>query len=418
MTWQATRTPSAWRISAAAVLFDMDGTLVDSTAVVESQWEQFATKYQLELAPIIEFSHGRQTIDTVARFLPAGLDVAAVTAEFEAAELDELAGIIEIPGAAELLTALPEGKVAMVTSAPRELAVRRTRISGIPVPAVVIGAEDVHIGKPDPEGYLAAAAELGVPASQCVAFEDAAAGLRSATASGAPTVVVGEHESAVSAGLARVVDLREVSVEVIDQRVILRGGHVGEEAWPWQPVLAGERLVARPLLESDFATLTEVAADPEIWAQHPNSDRWQPAVIGRFLAKALACRGGLTICDRASGQIIGCTRYYDHLPGRHVFIGYTYLARSHWGGQTNRELKALLVEHALQFVPAIRLSIGAGNRRSQIATERLGARYIGEVASADARFPDNRLYVLDRIPPAQAGVERGSPEPHSKPPES
>ncbi|MDR6611770.1 HAD-IA family hydrolase [Leifsonia sp. 1010] len=197
-------------ISAAGFLFDMDGTLVDSTAVVESVWTAFADRYGLDATALLAYAHGRQAVDTVAHFLPALTDEerAELVGALVAEEVTRTDGIVEIPGAVALLRRLVAdgAPVAVVTSAPRELAVGRLRAAGVPVPDVLVAAEDVSRGKPDPEGYLRAAEQLGVPIGDCVVFEDAEAGIAAAVASGAQVVVVGSHESAVTAGLDRLTD--------------------------------------------------------------------------------------------------------------------------------------------------------------------------------------------------------------------
>ncbi|WP_285114521.1 HAD-IA family hydrolase [Leifsonia sp. fls2-241-R2A-40a] len=197
-------------IEAAGFLFDMDGTLVDSTAVVESVWTAFAQRHGIDPVALLAYSHGRQALDTVTRFLPALSDVerAGLVRQLVAEEVSRTDGIVEIPGAVALLERLlAEGApVAVVTSAPRELAVARMRAAGVPVPEVLVAAEDVERGKPDPQGYQRAAELLGVPIADCVVFEDAEAGLAAAVASGARAVVVGRHESATTAGLGRLTD--------------------------------------------------------------------------------------------------------------------------------------------------------------------------------------------------------------------
>ena len=197
-------------IEAAGFLFDMDGTLVDSTAVVESVWTAFGNRHGIDPAALLAYAHGRQAIDTVSHFLPALSqgERADLVRQLVAEEVGRTEGIVEIPGAVAMLEALVAAgaPVAVVTSAPRELAIARMRAAGIPVPAVVIAAEDVERGKPDPQGYLRAGASLGVPIEDCVVFEDAEAGLAAAVASGARAVVVGQHTSSTTADLTRLLD--------------------------------------------------------------------------------------------------------------------------------------------------------------------------------------------------------------------
>jgi mannitol-1-/sugar-/sorbitol-6-phosphatase len=198
---------------AAAALFDMDGTLVDSTAVVEAIWRDFCQEFEVDEAVLVPWSHGRRTPDTVRHFLPDASDaeVAEIVDDFEVRERGTMTGIVEIPGARALLAglALPW---AVVTSAPRELAVRRMAAADLPVPPVLVPADEIEHGKPHPEGYLRAAELLGVDPCDCVVFEDAEPGLRSALDSGARVVVVGSLESRLAAGLDRVPDLTALRI--------------------------------------------------------------------------------------------------------------------------------------------------------------------------------------------------------------
>jgi sugar-phosphatase len=200
-------------LKAAAALFDMDGTLVDSTSVVEAIWRDFARDHGVDPDVLVPWSHGRRTPDTVRRFLPDASDRErdAITADLESREAGTMTGIVEIPGARDLLASL-ELPWAVVTSAPRELAVRRMVAAGLPVPEVLVPADEIEHGKPHPEGYLRAAALLGVKAEDCVAFEDAEPGLRSALDSGARVIVVGGLVSSYADGLDRVSDLRSVTL--------------------------------------------------------------------------------------------------------------------------------------------------------------------------------------------------------------
>jgi sugar-phosphatase len=196
--------------SARGFLFDMDGTLVDSHRVVEAVWTEFCERNGLEAAVVLAYAHGRQAGDTVAHFLPHVPEAkrAELVRGLLAEEVARTDGIVEVPGARALLAALAEGgaPVAIVTSAPRELAVGRLRAAGVGIPDVLVAAEDVDRGKPDPSCYLLAAERLGVPIEQCVVFEDAEAGLVAAVASGGGVVVVGGHVSATTHGLARIRD--------------------------------------------------------------------------------------------------------------------------------------------------------------------------------------------------------------------
>ncbi|MGN8049286.1 HAD-IA family hydrolase [Curtobacterium sp. 22159] len=203
-------------IVASGVLFDMDGTLVDSTAVVEATWSRFGARHGIDPAEILAFSHGRQAIDTVQRFLPdLPLDEQQrIAAALVAEESASSEGIVEIAGAAAFVERLLDAgvPVALVTSAPRDLAVGRMAAAGVSLPAAFVPSEDAPRGKPHPDGYLRGAALLGVPVEECVAFEDAPAGLEAAVSSGATTVVVGGLDHPVTAGLQRVVGFDGVEV--------------------------------------------------------------------------------------------------------------------------------------------------------------------------------------------------------------
>jgi len=142
------------------------------------------------------------------------------------------------------------------------------------------------------------------------------------------------------------------------------------------PTLDGARLRLRPLVPSDRAALYAAANDPETWAQHPASNRHERPVFDAYFDFLCEAGGTLIALDRASGQAIGCSRFYpvpDH-PGE-FGIGFTFLARSRWGGSWNREMKELMVTHALAHFPRVWFHIAPSNLRSQIATTRLGAKF-------------------------------------------
>jgi sugar-phosphatase len=197
-----------------AVLFDMDGTLVDSTGVVEQVWGVFAADYGLDIDAILATSHGVQGIDTVRRFAPADADHRAIAADLMARELVSTEGIVEIPGALAFVDSLPADAVALVTSATVSLAELRMNLAGIAMPTVAVTAETVTRGKPDPEGFALAASRLGVDPSETVVFEDAEAGIAGALAAGCRVVVVGALESTITSGLPRIRDYTAVSASV------------------------------------------------------------------------------------------------------------------------------------------------------------------------------------------------------------
>lgn len=145
-----------------------------------------------------------------------------------------------------------------------------------------------------------------------------------------------------------------------------------------QPTLTGELLELRPVRSDDFPALFNAASDPLIWEQHPNHDRYQAVVFRRFFDEALQSGGALVAIDRASGEVIGSSRYVGFADGGDdVEVGYTFLARRYWGGRYNGEMKRLMLGHALQSFRAVVLSIGPNNIRSQKAAVKIGAVLVG-----------------------------------------
>lgn len=142
-----------------------------------------------------------------------------------------------------------------------------------------------------------------------------------------------------------------------------------------QPVLEGERLLLRPLREDDWEALYAVASDPKIWEVHPAHDRWKEDVFRARFAEGMASGGALVAIDKASGTIVGSSRFQllGEGAGRVVEIGWTFLARSHWGGEVNRDMKRLMLDHAFKFVDRVDFRIGEDNVRSRRAIEKIGA---------------------------------------------
>ncbi|MHB2243005.1 HAD-IA family hydrolase [Pseudomonas monsensis] len=173
-----------------AFLFDMDGTVLNSIAAAERIWSAWAVRHGVDVEAFLPTIHGVRAIDTINRLNLPGVDAEAQAAFITEAEIEDVEGIVEIPGAAAFLNSLPGDRWAMVTSAPRDLALRRMAAAGIPEPAVMITAEDVQAGKPDPAGYLLAARRLGLEPRDCLIFEDAAVGIQAAEAAGAALVII------------------------------------------------------------------------------------------------------------------------------------------------------------------------------------------------------------------------------------
>ena len=174
----------------AAFLFDMDGTILSSIAAAERVWTRWALRHGLDVATFLPTIHGMRAVETVRRLGLPGVDAEAEAAAITREELDDVEGREAIAGVAAFIAALPAGRWAVVTSAPRELARRRIAAAGLPLPPSMITAEDVVNGKPAPDGFLLAAARLGVRASDCLVFEDAPAGIAAAEAAGASVLLI------------------------------------------------------------------------------------------------------------------------------------------------------------------------------------------------------------------------------------
>ncbi len=191
-------------LACQGVLFDCDGVLVDSAASVARAWARWARDLGLDPDEVCRTVVGRRSADTVARLVPPARQREEL-ARIDRYELEDAATVGAVKGASELLASIPAGKWAVVTSGRTELALARLRAAGLPVPEVLVSADDVTLGKPDPEGYQAAARRLGLAPSSAVVLEDSRAGIEAARAAGA-RAIVGVGEQAAADGADVVVD--------------------------------------------------------------------------------------------------------------------------------------------------------------------------------------------------------------------
>ncbi|WP_425986867.1 HAD-IA family hydrolase [Brevundimonas sp. TWP1-2-1b1] len=179
-------TPRAYQ----AFLFDMDGTLITSTLAAERVWTRWAGRHGLDVEALLSVMHGVRAIDTIRNQNLPDIDLDAEVAWVERGEIEDVEGVAPIPGAIDFVKRLPPDRWAVVTSASIPLARARLKAAGVAPPAVMITAEDVERGKPDPAGYLKAAAALGFAIADCLVFEDAEAGIKAGEAAGADVIVV------------------------------------------------------------------------------------------------------------------------------------------------------------------------------------------------------------------------------------
>jgi sugar-phosphatase len=189
------------------LLFDLDGTLVDSRAVVERQWRALCARLGLDFPSVLAVLHGVRSADVIRTVAPE-LDAEAEAAVLDAAEETDTDGLVAVAGAHGVLARLSPGAWGIVTSGHRTLAQGRLRAVGLPVPAVMVCGDEVANGKPDPEGFLRGARLLGVAPEHCVALEDAPAGIRAALAAGMPVIAVATTHAPA--------DLAEASVVIAD----------------------------------------------------------------------------------------------------------------------------------------------------------------------------------------------------------
>ena len=208
-------------IDVAAVLFDCDGVLVDSAASVERAWRRWAEESGLDADAVVAIAHGRRTEDTL-RDLGFSDRLSVEVDRIENAEIADAASVSAFREPAALLPTLPPETWAVVTSGTRALATSRLAAAGLPPPAVLVTADDVAAGKPDPEGYLEAARRLGRPAGDCVVLEDAPAGVQAALAAGMRVVgLPTTHAADELAAATLVARWDEIVVRATDGRIVL-----------------------------------------------------------------------------------------------------------------------------------------------------------------------------------------------------
>lgn len=200
-----------------AVLFDLDGVLVDSRACVERHWRRWALEHDLSLDDIMCVAHGYRTVDTI-RLVAPHLEAEEEAARFDARESFDADGVVRIEGAAQLLRALPTQQWGVVTSGTRNLAITRLRHTALPMPPVLVTADDVRRGKPNPEAYLLGAARLNMTPEACVVVEDAPAGIRAAHAAGMRVVGLAttHHQDDLGEADARAMRLTDIQISASD----------------------------------------------------------------------------------------------------------------------------------------------------------------------------------------------------------
>lgn len=202
------------QLECGAIIFDLDGVLVDSSAVIERSWRLWAREHGLDAAEVMRLTPGRRMIEVVRRLTPH-LDAEAETRRLAAREAADTRGLVEIEGAASLTRSLPPGTWAVATSGSLTTAMGRLRFAGVPVPDVLITADDVTRGKPDPQAYLLAAQRLALAPAGCVVVEDAPAGIQAARAAGMRVIAVATtHARQALASADAVVD-RLVDIHII-----------------------------------------------------------------------------------------------------------------------------------------------------------------------------------------------------------
>jgi sugar-phosphatase len=175
------------QIHCAALLFDMDGVLINSTPAVARVWRGWAIEHSFDPVEVVTRAHGRPSLTTIREYLPHA-DHAAENREVERREIADLEGVVPLPGALQLLAGLPSDRWTIVTSCTRPLAEVRIQAAGLPLPKKLITSNDITLGKPHPEPYLKGASVLGFSPTECIVLEDVPAGVRAGKAAGAKVI--------------------------------------------------------------------------------------------------------------------------------------------------------------------------------------------------------------------------------------
>jgi len=211
--------------SYAALLFDMDGTLITSIEAAERVWTRWAAGHGLDARTFLAEMHGKRAVDTIRWLNIPGVDPVAEAHALTLMEIEDTDGVKPIAGAREFVAALPDDRWAVVTSAPRALATRRLQAAGLKMPDVLISADDVSVGKPDPAGYRLAGSRLGVDVTDCAIFEDADAGIRAGESAGGQVIVItATHAHALRTTHPSVPDFVSMRATSADGRIRLAHG--------------------------------------------------------------------------------------------------------------------------------------------------------------------------------------------------
>jgi sugar-phosphatase len=203
--------------SYCAFLFDMDGTLINSTLAAERVWARWAESHGLDVRTFLPTMHGARAFDTVRRLGLPGVNPVEAAAKITQAEIEDVDGIIPLPGTLAFLGRLPRSKWAIVTSSPLDLAKRRLAAAGIAVPDCLVTAEDVEVGRPNPDCYLLAARKLGVSVTDCLVFEDAVPGILAGDAAGADVIVItATHKHPIETAHATIPNYEHLTISIDD----------------------------------------------------------------------------------------------------------------------------------------------------------------------------------------------------------